>query len=212
MGIPMIVLRSLTLAAVAACVASGTALAGDLPSRSTYVPPADTYKPVANWQGPYAGVHLGGGVGRVGPTNTSGVLGGVQGGYNAQFDQVVVGGEADLTLSDVRNKSWSEKSRENWTGTARARAGYAFGNVLAYGTGGLAVGSHSYTNQYGKIDSTDVGYVIGAGAEVQVQPNVTVRGEYLYYSFGGTDYPSSNGPVGVDTHTNVFRAGANYKF
>lgn len=208
----MSVVRIFLLAAGTAGLLSGTALAGDLPSRSDYVPPADTYRPVANWKGAYAGVNVGGGVGRVGPTNTSGVLGGVQGGYNAQFDQVVVGGEADLTLSDVRNKSWSEKSRENWTGTARARAGYAFGNVLAYGTGGLAVGGHSYTNRYGKTDSTDVGYVLGAGAEVQVQQNVTLRGEYLYYNFSGTDYPTSNGVVGVDTHTNVFRAGANYRF
>ncbi len=204
--------RSICMAACAAAFFPASVWAGDLPSRSTYVPPAETYRPVTNWQGPYAGVHVGGGVGRVGPTNTSGVLGGVQGGYNAQFDQVVVGGEADLTLSDVRNKSWSEKSRENWTGTARARAGYAFGNVLAYGTGGLAVGGHSYSNQYGKTDTTDVGYVLGAGAEMQVHQNVTLRGEYLYYNFSGTDYPTSRGVTGVDTHTNVFRAGANYKF
>lgn len=204
--------RSIVLAACGAAFFSGAAWAGDLPSRSTYLPPAETYRPVTNWQGPYAGVHLGGGVGRVGPTNTSGVLGGVQGGYNAQFDQFVVGGEADLTLSDVRNKSWSEKSRQNWTGTARVRAGYAFGNVLAYGTGGLAVGGNSYSNRYGKTDTTDVGYVLGAGAEVQVHQNVSLRGEYLYYSFSGTDYPTAYGVTGVDTHTNVFRAGANYKF
>jgi opacity protein-like surface antigen len=39
------------------------------------------------WNGFYAGVHAGGGFGKAGRADTSGFVGGAQGGVNLQFDQ-----------------------------------------------------------------------------------------------------------------------------
>ena len=39
------------------------------------------------------------------PTNPSGVVGGVQAGYNWQFGQFVFGGETDLQVSDADDRS-----------------------------------------------------------------------------------------------------------
>ena len=55
------------------------------------------------WQGPYVGANLGyqwGGVSN-NPANPSGVVGGVQAGYNWQYGQFVFGGETDLQVSDA---------------------------------------------------------------------------------------------------------------
>jgi outer membrane immunogenic protein len=211
----MIALRTISLALVlGACAAGSAALAGDLPSRTT--PTYDTgYQPVPqkNWTGPYVGAVLGGGMGKAGSVSTSGFVGGVQGGYNMQFDKIVAGGEADIMLSDVNNKSFTEKVRTNSLGTVRARAGYLVDpSVMVYGTGGLAWGNTENQTAWGTSKTTKGGWVLGAGGEYMVQPNVTVKGEYLYYNLGNTNLPTNVGPVKIETTTNVLRAGVNYKF
>jgi outer membrane immunogenic protein len=210
----MIALRKISALAVLAALGwAGAAAASDLPRRSDPYPAAPAYQAAPRWTGAYAGAHLGGGWGSQGPVSTSGFVGGVQGGYNAQFDKFVVGGEADISASNVGNKSYNEKVRTNWLGSARARAGYLVDpNILVYGTGGLAVGNVNTQSIWGKNSDTHGGWVLGAGGEYMIQPNITVRGEYLYYSLSSSDYPSSVGPIKVDNSTNVLRAGVNYKF
>lgn len=82
-------------------------------------------------------------------------------GFNAQFDDIVVGIEADYTHTNQNGWASNSLSRIMTTtagmsesvylagksntaiddyGSIRARAGYAFGNLLPYITGGLAVG------------------------------------------------------------------------
>lgn len=202
-----------SLAALVLLAAGQVATAADLPRRTDPYAPAPSYAaPVSNWQGFYVGAHLGGGFGSSGPIDTSGFVGGLQGGYNFQFDKIVVGGEADISLSGIGNSGFQEKSDLNWLGTIRGRAGYSFGNILPYATFGAAFADTKYSNIYGTTKDTAAGWVLGAGAEMMVMPNITVRAEYLYYDLGSQDYPTATGIGKIDTHSNVIRGGVNYKF
>jgi outer membrane immunogenic protein len=211
----MIVLRSIVLAAIVGAAGTAAAQTSDLPRRTDSYASNYGYQPQGqkNWTGAYAGAHLGGGWGKAGSVSTGGFVGGVQGGYNVQFDKVVVGGEADISASSVGNKSFNEKVRTNSLGSVRARAGYLVDpSVMVYGTGGLGFGNVSSQSMWGKSSETNSGWALGAGGEYMVHPNVTLRGEYLYYSLGKSDYMTNIGPVKIDNSTNVLRAGANYKF
>lgn len=91
-------------------------------------------------------------------------------GYNYQFDDTVIGIEADYTRFDVMGSTSDAIARYKTTtggyletvaltgtssttvqdyGTIRARAGYAFGSLLPFITGGLAIGRAVVTDQVG---------------------------------------------------------------
>jgi outer membrane immunogenic protein len=119
--------KELASAAVAALLASGSAMAADLPVKAPLKAPpiaASAY----DWTGFYLGVHAGYGVARDAVTTTSaftdttvpvtsfsgdrfrlspgGWLGGVQGGYNWQFAPAWVAGvEADWSLTDQHDSA-----------------------------------------------------------------------------------------------------------
>jgi outer membrane immunogenic protein len=171
---------------VAAALAAAPALAGEAPVR--------------NWNGVYVGANIGGGWGSnsVGyaPNDPqavnlfgaggepppaafdfSGVLGGVQLGYNHQFSRAwLIGIEADFDGSGVSGSGSTSgvfapyymapfkapvQQRLDWFGTLRARLGYLPTNdLLVYGTGGFAYGR---VVQSGSWD-TDVPVGFGGGA------------------------------------------------
>ena len=110
-------MKKLLLAGLAAGAWSSCALAADL---GPYNPPPryePVYEPVRegpyNWQGLYLGVNAGYGWGNdnaasfsafggsSGAINPSGWFGGGQVGYNAQFNSLVLGLEADLQGADI---------------------------------------------------------------------------------------------------------------
>ncbi len=75
--------------------------------------------------------------------------GGVQVGYNYEFsNRVVLGIEGDFAWADnkgndsyiasVEGPTYSSESKTEWFATIRGRAGYSFGTVLPYVTGGVA--------------------------------------------------------------------------
>lgn len=111
--------------------------------------------------------------------DSSGFVGGAQLGYNLQFSRVVLGIEGDISFVD-----WEETDA---FGTVRGRLGYAWERVLPYVTGGLAV-----------VDS-DTGWTAGAGVEVAVSDNVSLRGEYLHFDV-------------TDFEGDIVRAGINFRF
>ena len=122
-------------------LASGAAVAADFPrSSAPYYNPAPSS--LYNWGGVYAGLNLGYGWGKVtnSGANPSGILGGGQVGYNWQSGPFVYGAEADLQGSNANDTFASWKFSNPWFGTLRGRAGYAFNNILVYGTLGLAIG------------------------------------------------------------------------
>src|SRR5882724_7995544 len=141
-------------AAVGAMTLGNPALAADLPVK------APQFRPAFDWSGFYIGGHTGYSRGSSSAVLTdpllaassgtfSGVIGGVQGGYNVRLPSgLLLGVEADLTFpnyltsNSITSRLTTARSDvlEQWdyVGTARGRIGYANGHWLAYATGGLA--------------------------------------------------------------------------
>ena len=190
--------QALALAAAMLLAGSGVALAQTAPP--------------SNFQGAYVGVHVGGGWGKAGAASTSGMVGGGHIGANAQFGNIVAGAEADISASSLGHRGFTDKFNQGTTGSLRGRLGYAFDRVLVYGTAGGAMTSTEWKNPVGKTSKSQTGFVYGAGAEVKMTPNVSLRGELLHYDFSREMYVSTLGPVQVKPSTNVLRAGVGYQF
>jgi outer membrane immunogenic protein len=160
------------VAVVSAVAFTKIAAAGDVLRRApaTAPPPPAAY----NWTGFYVGGNVGGGWGRrnvdyspndpgaaillplIGLTSesfdTSGVIGGVQAGYNYQINRKwLVGLEADFEWSGMKGSDSTSlvgglltapvDEHIKWFGTVRARLGYLpADNLLTYVTGGFAYG------------------------------------------------------------------------
>ena len=89
-----------------------------------------------SWAGPYLGANLGYEWGSVSnnPAKPSGFVGGVQAGYNFQNGPWVFGVEGDIQAAGADDTFAPWKFSNPWFGTLRGRAGYAFSNMLVYGT------------------------------------------------------------------------------
>jgi outer membrane immunogenic protein len=190
----------------------GTAHAADLPygSRAPYTvnQPLNAF----SWAGPYLGGNLGYNWGTVdhNPTKPSGLLGGVQGGYNWQNGPLVFGAEADLQLNGADDTFAPWKFSNPWFGTIRGRVGYAFNNILIYGTGGLAFGSLRVDTLGLSESHTSAGWTAGVGAEFGLAQNWTAKIEYLYVDLVDSQFNITGVQNGYQF--GLVRIGANYHF
>jgi outer membrane immunogenic protein len=178
-------------------------------------------------------------------------LGGAQAGVNLQRGSVVVGFEIDVqsfklgasragTRADPNNAAnlitVATSFDTDWLVTARSRLGWLLGpQTLIYVTGGVAAtdlyvknaltSSVSLAEGVGSTHGRAVGWTLGAGAELALGGNWTLRGEYLYLDFGKvtanaqvfdpghtTAGTTNNLATSVDLTAHVVRAGLNYKF
>ena len=214
-------MKRLVLGAVAMAAAGwiGAAQAADLP----YAPhaPYTVNQPlnVYSWAGPYLGGNLGYAWGSVDNnlTKPSGFVGGVQAGYNWQPNpSFVFGVEGDIQATGADETFAPWKFSNPWFGTVRGRAGYAFSNILVYGTAGLAFGElHGET--FGLSESHgNAGWTAGVGAEFGFGQAGSSRGgwsakvEYLYVDLANTNFTITGVPNGYRFGT--LRAGINYHF
>ena len=172
-------------------------------------------------------------------------------GYNVRFDDVIVGVEGDYSRSDFNvNSTYSSlyyrvnstpfnydyhidataKAQITDLGTFRVRAGYVVGDVMAFVTGGAALGHGMYgntttylqancnsvanascvpTNYFAtnrgktKTDAFYGGYTLGAGLEANLVANLFVRGEYQWVRLQG---------AGADANINIARGGLGARF
>jgi len=165
-----------------------------------------------SWAGPYLGANLGYNWGSVdnNPTNPSGFAGGVQAGYNWQSGPLVFGVEGDLEANGADDTFAPWKFSNPWFGTARGRVGYAFNNVLLYGTGGLAFGELR-GETFGLSEThTSAGWTAGVGAEFGFAQNWTAKIEYLYVDLSDSRFSITGASNGYQF--GLVRAGVNYHF
>lgn len=241
-------IRSLIIAGVVSLALASGAFAADLPSIKG--PPVYSPPPAFSWTGVYVGIN--GGYGgdpfrfdAFGPAgfragadiHPGGFLGGGQVGFSYEIPSssiaganFVIGAETDFDGGTVSGSqvpapllaTGPVTGKLDWLGTARARLGLAFGNVLPYVTGGFAY-AHESVSQSGptnwSIGSTPTGWTAGAGLEYALARNLSVKAEYLY-----VDLSQTNGLTPTDVvsgagyyHTthptlNVVRAGLDWKF
>ncbi|WP_407187357.1 outer membrane protein [Bradyrhizobium centrosematis] len=165
-----------------------------------------------SWAGPYLGGNIGYEWGSVdnNPSKPSGFVGGVQAGYNFQNGPWVFGVEGDIQATGADDTFAPWKFSNPWFGTLRGRAGYAFSNVMFYGTAGLAFGELR-GQTFGWAEShTTAGWTIGAGAEVGLAPNWSAKLEYLYIDLSTSQFAITGVSNGYSA--SVVRAGVNYHF
>jgi len=220
-----------------AALAPQAATAADMPQYSP--PPVITAVPSWDWSGFYLGLNAGYGWGQndgatfsfidpggawFGPCLTAGAcvpgisydrngfVGGLQGGYNWQFDQFVFGIEADINYSDMDGSralatavapfavgSYRSTSEITWLATLRARAGFAIDRGLIYATAGLAGGGVKDSFQWGfpalgqvyqgRASDTEWGWTAGGGFEYAMTDNFILGAEVLYFDLGDTTVP-----------------------
>lgn len=191
------------------------------------------------WTGGYVGLQAGYGWGRSHhftqrtPDSTpkftiDGALGGVTAGYNYQINNWVVGAEADFSAADIKGSVDSApgwgctvtgcRTKVDWFGTVRARAGYAFDRTLPYVTGGLAYGHVKGYIEGDPVyngEDTRAGWTVGAGVEHAFTDHLTAKIEYLYVDLGKTDIENFGvfyGQGYADAKFSMIRVGLNYEF
>jgi outer membrane immunogenic protein len=232
------IMKKLLISTAAFAALSTAAVAADLPRKT--VAPTFAAVPAFSWTGFYVGLNagyawgksdtsttLGGnwagetlqartGVTALGSPSISprGFTGGLQAGYNMQFNALVVGIEADVNYFGLKRRATSfapaggvgagypaytfnQSIETNVVASLRPRVGVAFDRFLVYATGGLAVGNVDGNTQFfssggyskaGSKSDTKFGYTVGGGIEYAVTNNWTVKGEYLYTDLGKVSY------------------------
>lgn len=180
------------------------------------------------WAGFYGGGHLGGGLGTIDARGLSGqdisiggLAGGAHLGYNLQFGQVVGGLELDaswLNMDGTRlfsDTASAATARLDWTASARARLGYAWDNLMLYGTAGIAYGGLGLDVTSAGLSSSHErvsGLVYGAGVEMKLAPQVSGRIEALRYNFNEERFSTSAGALSVGGDVTTLRAGISWHF
>jgi outer membrane immunogenic protein len=235
----------ISIAVTAGMVAVGSAYAADLmPVKAA--PPVLVY----DWSGAYIGGVIGGawgrsevsdpGLGIVGTllnvpviqtTDSSGFIGGVEGGLRYQLGKLVVGTEGDITWGSVNGTSTTSfgpagvpnlltrsiTADSKWIGTATNSIGIAHDRWLIYGKAGVAWTHTNYTDNWvasaggslpvftGTGSDNRLGWTVGTGIEWAIWNSWSVKAEYDYLDFG-TRNVAVNGTV----LPSVFPIGASF--
>ena len=167
----------------------------------------------ADFTGVGLGVDAGVGLGSTGGGNASGMIGGAHIGYNFQANRLVGGAEADFMTSGIKSGNLSMPSfQQNFLSSTRVKAGWAFGDLMAYGTLGWAYSTSKLTDISGTSNKSIKGTAYGAGAEFALTRNAFLRMEYLRYDFGAQTYVTPLSSRTLSTTTNLLRAGASVHF
>ena len=197
-----------------------------------------------NWAGLYVGAHGGWAradfdfhtaVTTAPDQESKSAFGGAQIGLNSQRGNVVVGLEADVSFGDLTDKVKDGKyitqdTEVNAFGSARVRLGYAFDFFLPYVTGGLgwadvtagencppgAQGGHCKKVGAFRAEDTQTyfGWTLGAGLELAISQNLSMKAEYLYADLGSEffDLSPKATPRAPDLEISIAKIGVNYKF
>jgi outer membrane immunogenic protein len=211
----------LTVAGLA--LGAQAAIAADM-NRAVRKAPAPAVVAAYNWSGFYLGGHLGYAWSSDKVTDTNGTslypdpdgfLGGVQAGYNWQFDRWVLGIEGDWSWSDADGSATDNtlvvlEGKHKWYATLTGRAGYAWDNWLWYVKGGAAWADTEYSivSMIGG-DYTRSGWTVGGGVEWGFAPQWSTKLEYNYLDFGKEDYFEG---LDGDTQVHLVKLGVNYRF
>lgn len=190
---------------------------------------------LGKWSGFYVGAHGGYASGSFLPpccfqggsgassVALAGGFGGLQAGYNYQFaPHWLIGVEQDISFGNISGYQTQLAPNPNvgistnYSGTVRERFGYIWDSLLLYETAGIAW-AHNKVNLETTPPVSDThlqfGVALGAGMEWAVNPNLSVKVEYLYsyitkeQEFAGT---SNAGLAGWPLST--LRAGVNWRF
>ena len=207
--------------------------------------------PSWNWNGAYVGVHGGGAFGVTdwnsatgvlhtvststfpGSGSSDGMIAGGQIGFNRHFGPWVIGGELDVSWSNLDGyakcatsenpvRSFTCRTRINALATLAGRIGRTYGNLLVYSKAGGAWahgGSGAYRvgvpNIFTALGARS-GYMLGTGVEYAFTPAWSGKIEYNYLDFGTktiafNDQFGNRSDIEIGQRAHVFKTGLNYK-
>jgi outer membrane autotransporter protein len=205
-------------------------------------PPPQPYLQTPVWTGFHVGAHLGyafagedASSGFFGTpvtysTNPSGVIGGVEAGYDYQFSpNWLVGAELELSWSSASGNfnfitttpagvtaSGIFNSNQNWYDTFTGRFGYVISDWVLYAKGGAVWMNADYSLAVsgpfggGSSNINRSGYAVGLGAEWMFGPGWSTKLEYDYLGFGTGSYALGGVGTTVNTHAQLIKVGVNY--
>lgn len=221
-------------AAAALMICGAPAFAADVApkaSRSASMPYAPAVAAAPNyWGGWYVGA-----IGGYGTGDAKGGFGGLQLGYDWQWNQLVFGLRTDAALASISHTerasalgvSVSETGKANWIGSTVAKVGYAPAaapNWLVYGVAGVGYTNVDYDLRVkGLVSGSDsgsdtkVGFTAGAGVAYAFTQHLNLSFEYDWTRFRGDKQhymiASIPGSVTHDpTTSHLLKAGLNYRF
>jgi opacity protein-like surface antigen len=203
--------------------------AADLAVRPGYTKaPPMIQPPLYNWTGFYVGANFGGSFSSETisgaainnfSTDPSGVMGGVQLGYNHQFSpNWLLGLEGELSWTSAQNSAsvgaTTFTSNHNWYDTLTPRLGYVQNNWLFFVKGGAAWmnADYSVAALSGSTNVTRSGWTIGAGAEYMLAPGWSAKLEYDYLDFGNDGFSIGATALNANTQVHEVKVGVNYHF
>jgi outer membrane immunogenic protein len=226
------------------------ASAADLPVKA----PQMVAAPVPfSWTGFYVGGHIGTGWGDVtafdptdgsvsGSGTVSGILGGIQAGYNYQINWLVLGIEGDFSFANVNGTGsggfvsfggGSGTVKYDWFSTLTGRIGGTVDHALLYAKGGAAWAHAKYsaggcafveTLADGEVNpcenftgsQTVFGWTLGAGVEYAFTRNWSGKLEYDYMDFGTKSItvsdPDESVSANLQQRIHAVKVGVNYRF
>ena len=195
-----------------------------------------------------------------GSLNLDEFVGGVQIGTSLQSGQFVVGLEADFGSFNIggakgatgftypvfappADYTMRASMSTDWLVTGRARLGWTpQPNLLLYATGGIAITNLRVSNTFSdnapsqgvggsSASDTMVGWTLGAGGELALSREWSIKAEYLYLDFGsvttkgsvfcgpavaaictGLGFVPSPYTSSADLSAHIARVGLNYRF
>lgn len=168
--------------------------------------------PAPAFSGAEAGAALGGAVGGTGNVSPTGVGAGLYAGYNLQNGPIVGGLEGDALLGAVSGSGAGGSLSQNWISSLRVRGGWAFGNILAYGTVGPAWATSSFQRDGFDFDKSLHGYTVGIGGELAITRMISARAEIRHYDFGAATYYMPSGVEKLSTGNNMLLVGVGAHF
>jgi outer membrane immunogenic protein len=242
--------RSRLLATVAVVGLAAPAYAADMAVKAPVAP----VPPVTSWTGFYVGLQIGGATfdpkcsqsnnnllfsqdgniacssvpvsasALVGMPRENSAAGGFKGGYDWQYNAVVLGVVGDLNWTSLRSSLNAPivgeslpgsiaTTRIDWLSSIRGRLGWAFHDLLVYGTGGVAWAHVTGSNGMGgtccgnwAASSTWnlPGVVAGGGVEYRLSQHVSLTGEVLWYGNFATKTMSGTCSCTFPTETSTY--------
>lgn len=217
--------KTILAASIATLLMSGAAFAADAVEQIPAPPAAvDTPAPAFSWAGGYVGIHGGYGwadgtfsaASGAGKANFDGGRMGGFAGWNFDVgNNIILGAEGDVDYDWNKKTVGATSFATEFSGSARARAGYAVDKALFFVAGG-------WTGANGKLkDSTFNandskmlnGWTVGAGVDYAVTNRIFTRVEYRYNDYGSKNFDGGNaGNVKADLSQNIVNVGVGMKF
>jgi len=157
-----------------------------------------------------------------GSVSSSGVVGGIVGGYSWQHGPFVVGVEGDFLASDVSgSRGYNDGVNKVSPGfdtvaDLRLRAGYTIlPSLLLFGTfgGSWADADLPISGPGGAFrEATFFGWSVGGGAEYAFDQNWSGRFDYQFTDFDAETISYPGGKETFDPDSNTFRGSVIYRF